>query len=388
MIVLDFETNSTNPRDVLEVGAYKIIWDNNTYKILDTFHRYYFSKYEVNYFALDVHNLSPEKIEKLRGGVEYPKYFEDDKDFIDFCKGTKVLVAHNVSFELRYLDNIVNFENIFCTMKENKIIVNAKNKNGNIKNPKLVEACNHYKIEFDYSKYHSALYDAEKALEILNSMNNLDNDFNIISYTLKEQKKVILEEKQKIIEKQKQKYLRALNIEKRKIKKIPIEKKASLKNRECPNCNSNNVHKKGKRQRKDYQVQRYQCMDCKSVFQEKISNIDIETCSLSLQEIEKRAKENLLKKSIKKREEKIKKENERKTNLSNNINDKSAPQALNKKEEIKERNNNYNDLNTYNEVKKKTFISNVKSNRKNVQKNSNSSNKKNTLIEKILSFFS
>lgn len=381
MIVLDFETNSTNPRDVLEVGAYKIIWDNNTYKILDTFHRYYFSKYEVNYFALDVHNLSPEKIEKLRGGVEYPKYFEDDKDFIDFCKGTKVLVAHNVSFELRYLDNIVNFENIFCTMKENKIIVNAKNKNGNIKNPKLVEACNHYKIEFDYSKYHSALYDAEKALEILNSMNNLDNDFNIISYTLKEQKKVILEEKQKIIEKQKQKYLKALDIEKRK-----IEKEASLKNRECPNCHSNNVHKKGKRQRKGYQVQRYQCMDCKSIFQEKISNLNIETCSLSLEEIEKKAKENLLKQAVKKREEKIKQENERKTNLSNDINDKSAPQDLNKKEEIEKINNNDNDLRTYDEVKKKIFISNVQNNKKNIQKNSNNSNKKNTLIEKILGF--
>jgi len=154
MIVLDFETNSTNPKDVLEVGAYKIIWDNNEYKIIDTFHRYYFSKYEVNYFALDVHNLSPDKIEILRNGAKYPKYFEDDIDFINFCKGTKILVAHNVSFELRYLDNIVDFENNFCTMKENKIIVNAKNGNGNIKNPKLIETCKHYKIKFDYSKYH------------------------------------------------------------------------------------------------------------------------------------------------------------------------------------------------------------------------------------------
>lgn len=370
MIVLDFETNSANPKDVLEVGAYKIIWDNNEYKIIDTFHRYYFSKYEVNYFALDVHNLSPDRIENLRNGAKYPKYFEDDSSFINFCKGTKILVAHNVSFELRYLDNIVDFENNFCTMKENKNIVNAKNKNGNIKNPKLIETCKHYKINFDNSKYHSALYDAEKALEILNTMNNSENNFNIISHTIEEQKKVILEVKQKKSDKVKEKYLKALDIEKRK-----VEQEESLKNRECPNCNSKNVHKKGKRQRRDYQVQRYQCMDCKSIFQEKINNTNIEICSLTLEEIEKKAKENLLQKAVKKREEKIKKESERKANLSNEIYNKSVAQILNKKEEeIKEKNSN--DSKIYNEVKKKIAISNAQS------------NKKDTLIKKIFGFFS
>ncbi len=53
-----------------------------------------------------------------------------------FVKDVKTLVAHNISFELRHLYKIVKFENHFCTMKENRNIVKALNKNGKIKNPK------------------------------------------------------------------------------------------------------------------------------------------------------------------------------------------------------------------------------------------------------------
>ena len=325
MIILDFETNSTNPKDVLEVGAYRIVREDNKYIVVDIFHRYYFSKYEVNYFALDVHNLSPDKIEKLRDGVKYPKYFEDDKDFIEFCKGTTVLVAHNVSFELRYLDNLIAFKNSFCTMKENKNIVNAKNIRGNIKNPKLVETCEYYNIKFDYSQYHSALYDAEKALEILNVMNDLENKFDIVNYRLEEQKQAIKEKELIKADKIKQKYIKQLNIEKRKIEKVE-----SLNDRECPKCNSNNIHKKGKRQRKDYQVQRYQCMDCQSIFQERIKEVNHKSSSLFLNEIEKIAKENLLKKAVKKRDMKIQKQNEKEFNSHDEVRDKKLANKFTK----------------------------------------------------------
>ncbi len=174
MIILDFETNSANIHDVIEVAAFRVELLNNKYKVIDTFHRYYFSQYEVNPHALAVHKLCPDRLKRLRKDVTYEEYFEDDIDFVEFCKNTKTLVAHNISFELRHIGQLLSFENHFCTMKENKKIVKATNVKGNLKNPKLVETCVYYKIEFDNELYHSAIYDVEKTLEILNQMKSLD----------------------------------------------------------------------------------------------------------------------------------------------------------------------------------------------------------------------
>lgn len=172
MIILDFETNSAAIHDVIEVAAFRVRYADGIYVIADTFHRYYFSPYDVNPHALAVHKLSPQRIERLRSGALYAEYFEDDSDFIEFCKNTKTLVAHNIAFELRHLGSLATFENHFCTMKENKKIVNATNLRGNIKNPKLIETCAYYGIDFDNEQYHSAIYDVTKTLEILNRMGN------------------------------------------------------------------------------------------------------------------------------------------------------------------------------------------------------------------------
>ena len=39
-----------------------------------------------------------------------------------------------------------------------------------VENPKLIETCNFYNIDFDDEQYHSAIYDVTKTLEILNAM--------------------------------------------------------------------------------------------------------------------------------------------------------------------------------------------------------------------------
>lgn len=170
MIILDFETNSANIHDVIEVAAFRIKREEGIYIIADTFHRYYFSEYEVNPYALAVHKLSPQRVERLRANADYAKYFADDQEFVEFCQGAKILVAHNIAFELRHLGELVNFEKHFCTMKSNKNIVGALNVRGSLKNPKLLETCRHYRIDFDEEQYHSAVYDVTKTLEILNSM--------------------------------------------------------------------------------------------------------------------------------------------------------------------------------------------------------------------------
>lgn len=170
MIILDFETNSSSVYDVIEAAAVKVEFVNGVYKVIDKFHRYYLSRYPINPYSYEVHKLTPEKILAHRNNASYASYFKEDEEFFEFCKNSKTLVAHNINFELRHLRNLVSFENHFCTMKENKHIVKAINKNGNIKNPKLDETCLFYGIQFDANSYHSATYDVSKTYEILQRM--------------------------------------------------------------------------------------------------------------------------------------------------------------------------------------------------------------------------
>lgn len=172
MIILDFETNTLNPYDVIEAAAVRVELIDDEYVVKDKFHRYYLSHYPVNYHSFKVHRLTPELILEHRNKTDekYASYFKEDEDFVAFCKGAKTLVAHNISFELARIKGLVEFENHICTMKENKNVVKALNKNGRIKNPKLDETCVHYKIDFDQNSYHSATYDVSKTYEILKCM--------------------------------------------------------------------------------------------------------------------------------------------------------------------------------------------------------------------------
>ena len=170
MIIIDFETNTSNEKDVIEAAAVKLKLVSGKYQVVDKFHRYYLSRYPVNPYSYAVHKLTPEKILAHRAGASYSSYFSEDEEFMEFCKDAKTLIAHNISFELRHLYKIAQFENHFCTMKENKHIVKALNVRGNIKNPKLDETCFYYGIEFDPNSYHSATYDVSKTYEILNRM--------------------------------------------------------------------------------------------------------------------------------------------------------------------------------------------------------------------------
>jgi len=170
VIILDFETNSAHVHDVIEVAAFKVVKEQDKYVVKETFHRYYLSDFEVNPHALAVHKLSPERIRRLRKDVDYEEYFADDEDFVKFCEDSSTLVAHNISFELRHLGDLASFDNHICTMKENKNIVKVFNAKGNIKNPKLIEVCDFYSIDFDDDLYHSAIYDVQKTLDILNAM--------------------------------------------------------------------------------------------------------------------------------------------------------------------------------------------------------------------------
>lgn len=262
MIVLDFETNSKNSKDVLEVGALKLEKQGNIYVVVDTFHRYYHSKYDIDPWALKVHNLSPERISKLREGATYAKHFEDDYDFKTFCDGCTTLIAHNISFELRYLDGMVSFDNHFCTMKTNTDNVGALKINGHRKPPSLLEACNHYQIDFNENQYHSALYDAQKAFEIFNKMNSSD----ILSAIIMDNRTIDVAKKTYKLNRVEE---TIINLEPNKSKRTT--EKAQWSGLICPQFSSGFFTLKGKRQHKHYEVQRFQCNECLRIFTQKIS---------------------------------------------------------------------------------------------------------------------
>ncbi|MBD3831413.1 MAG: 3'-5' exonuclease, partial [Arcobacter sp.] len=132
--------------------------------------RYYLSRFPVNFYSYAVHRLTPELILDYRKDKSYSSYFSEDEDFEKFCYKSETLIAHNIKFELRHINNRVKFKNHICTMNENKKIVNVFGKNGRVKNPKLDETCLYYGIEFDGDKYHSATYDVTKTYEILKRM--------------------------------------------------------------------------------------------------------------------------------------------------------------------------------------------------------------------------
>lgn len=170
MIILDFETNSGSVGDVIEIAAAKVKLEDGELKVIDLFHRYYLSRYPVNFHSYKVHRLTPELILDYRQDKDYSSYFSEDLDFEEFCKGCETLVAHNISFELRHINKRVYFPKHICTMKENKHLVEARGSSGRIKNPKLNEVCAFYGIEFDENKHHSATYDVTKTYEILKNM--------------------------------------------------------------------------------------------------------------------------------------------------------------------------------------------------------------------------
>lgn len=163
--IFDTETNGFANCSVLSVSY--IICQNDNMLHKDT--RYYFSQEPYNYHAFKVHGLDEVNIENKRDSCNYPLYFNDDNDWlIDIMNEYNVnnIVAHNLSFDVKFLpqeikDKINNQDySTFCTMQNNRHITQ------NNKAPKLIEACELLKIEFDENEAHSSDYDTLKCFEV------------------------------------------------------------------------------------------------------------------------------------------------------------------------------------------------------------------------------
>jgi len=164
--IFDTETNGFNNCSVLSI-SFIISKENN---ILYKETRYYFPKEDYyNKHAINVNGLTKEVIEGYRKDMKYPLYFEDDDNWlIDIMNKFNIdnIVAHNIKFDLKFLPNKIKSKidnkeySTFCTMEQNRNITS------NNKPPKLIEACEIYKIEFDEYQAHSSDYDTLKTYEL------------------------------------------------------------------------------------------------------------------------------------------------------------------------------------------------------------------------------
>lgn len=139
--VLDLETNGFKGRSV--VSASSLVFDENG-RIRDFFNRYYLPTEKPDQGAINVHGLTPSRINHLRMGASYPLFFADDCDSLDiFWKHYDIsgIVVHNLEFDTSFLPaNIKKSWKWWCSMKGLTDFCRIPGKRGKYKWPRLEEA--------------------------------------------------------------------------------------------------------------------------------------------------------------------------------------------------------------------------------------------------------
>lgn len=170
IIIFDLETNGlTNNYSVLSCSAIKYVINPNTYELseLDRFNRYYFPVEEFDPSAISVNGLTKEVIKEKRGTATYPEHFHLDSNFAVFCSDTKRFIAHNISFDSRFVPFIKKRKK-FCTMMTNTDIMTDYFMRR--KWPKLSEAATYYGIPFNKKDLHGSMSDTEITAKIFMEM--------------------------------------------------------------------------------------------------------------------------------------------------------------------------------------------------------------------------
>lgn len=176
LIIFDTETNGlTIECSVLSISAIKVFYDLDKkifLKDFKTYDRYYYVKdgEEENKDAIFVNGLTREEITRRRNGADYSKFFYDDiESFKEFCKETRHFIAHNIKFDLKYIEKYIDVPNTFDTMAVNRYIMKLPSSYG-YKNPRLSEAAEFYNIDVSPYSFHSSLDDVKVTAKIFRKM--------------------------------------------------------------------------------------------------------------------------------------------------------------------------------------------------------------------------
>jgi DNA polymerase-3 subunit epsilon len=183
LVVFDLETNGlSNRSSVLSCSAFKFSIRSSTpaegtagfsinpdnpfvfpeagpLQLTRVFERYYFSREPENMGAIRVNGLSEEVIRRRRGNEDWPAYFSDDQEFLDFLGDAGLFVAHNIDFDAQFVPFLYD-KPLVCTMKSNSIG----------KYPKLAELARRFKISTEGERLHGSSYDTYITALIFNKM--------------------------------------------------------------------------------------------------------------------------------------------------------------------------------------------------------------------------
>lgn len=160
-IVFDTETTGFKPEEgerLVEIGAVELI---NHIPTGRTYHQYINPEKEVPEEAFKVHGLNYEFLKN------YPKLAEIAQDFIDFVGDDGILVAHNATFDI----NFINYEfkhHGFITYGWDRVVDTleiARNKFPGQRNS-LDALCRRFNVDNSARTKHGALLDAELLAEV------------------------------------------------------------------------------------------------------------------------------------------------------------------------------------------------------------------------------
>ena len=160
-IVFDTETTGLSPQEgdkLVEIGAVELINHMPTGR---TYHQYINPERDVPEEVVKVHGLTYDFLKN------YPKLYEIAQDFIDFVGDDGILVAHNASFDI----NFINYEfkhKGFPTYPQSRVIDTleiAREKFPGARN-NLDALCRRFNIDNSARTKHGALLDAELLSEV------------------------------------------------------------------------------------------------------------------------------------------------------------------------------------------------------------------------------
>ncbi|MDR2777842.1 MAG: DNA polymerase III subunit epsilon [Rickettsiales bacterium] len=158
-ICIDTETTGLDPYSgdrLIEIGCIEL---SDGRKTGEHFHRLINPEREVPGEAVNVHGITTERL------LDKPKFFEIADELLEFL-GDSILIAHNSSFDMKFLN--FEFESIGYSKIKNEVIDSlllAKNKFPGQKNS-LDSLCRRYSIDNSKRTFHGALLDAELLADV------------------------------------------------------------------------------------------------------------------------------------------------------------------------------------------------------------------------------
>lgn len=155
-IVFDTETTGLDAKKgdkLIEIGCLELI---NRFPTGKTYHQYINPEREVSPGAFDVHGLSWDALK------DKPVFADIAEDFMNFVGEDGILVAHNASFDMGFLNTELSAigkppysnERVYDTLE----LARRKHPAG----PNSLDAlCSRYSINNEHRTFHGALLDAE-----------------------------------------------------------------------------------------------------------------------------------------------------------------------------------------------------------------------------------